>query len=223
MRSISRMDCWAKIGAIPPPAALTARTCPGVASPSRSPRPTEARRPRVFGRSQGSASRSAAALCASAGPSRKVLLPYRLVSPRNPTRSRSSPGLPADDPGSTGRGRTRPRRSQPGTGGASPSLAWRQACSPSAALPIDAPLTLTTESRPATNIRQSGSDLHYLAVYDVDPGFPPCPLVNLPVLTSASTICRSLQYIARYPRLRPSHTTSDPLVGSLVRSLLNLS
>ena len=56
-RSISRIDCWAKIGARPESAARSARTCPGVASPRRSPRPTEpckAERPRAQRHDQAS-------------------------------------------------------------------------------------------------------------------------------------------------------------------------
>jgi hypothetical protein len=41
VRVISRMDCWAKTGAMEPPTAWSARTCPGVARPRRSPKPAD--------------------------------------------------------------------------------------------------------------------------------------------------------------------------------------
>ena len=60
-RPISRIDCWANTGLIAAPTALSARTWPGVASPSRSPKPAEVCRPKRDGVSQGSADRSARA------------------------------------------------------------------------------------------------------------------------------------------------------------------
>jgi len=48
------MDCWAKTGLIAAPTAFSARTCPGVANPSRSPKPAEVCNPKGAGVSQGS-------------------------------------------------------------------------------------------------------------------------------------------------------------------------
>src|SRR4051794_34874694 len=49
VRVISRMDCCAKIGLIPPPARLRDSTCPGVARPVRSPKPKLDDKPSVTG------------------------------------------------------------------------------------------------------------------------------------------------------------------------------
>ena len=73
VRAISRMDCWAKIGAMSPPTVRTACTWPGVASPSRSPIPAEVRRPSGCGCSQARCARRAAALRGLVGPSSSVL------------------------------------------------------------------------------------------------------------------------------------------------------
>jgi len=60
VRVISRIDCCAKIMAMPL-TARAARTCPGVASPSRSPQPADVARPSGRGCSHGSAARNAVA------------------------------------------------------------------------------------------------------------------------------------------------------------------
>ena len=74
-----------------PPTWRTARTCPGVASPSRSPQPADLMRPRGWGRSQGSRFRSAAALSAEGGQSDK--------SPRRcPSNPDASPWIPSTFP-----------------------------------------------------------------------------------------------------------------------------
>src|SRR5215207_819064 len=82
------MTCWAVIGARFPPAARTARTCPGVASPSRSPSPADVPTPSVRGSSQGKDSLSAAALRALVGQSSSVPLPRALASPSKLARDR---------------------------------------------------------------------------------------------------------------------------------------
>ena len=81
------MDCWAKTGRIGAPTARSARTCPGVASPSRSPKPTEVCRPAREGVSQGRAARSAAAFSAVVGATSRV--PSAVVS-RVPENARSA-------------------------------------------------------------------------------------------------------------------------------------
>jgi len=81
MRSFSRTDCWAKIGAIAVP--WTERTWPGVAAPRRSPKPKEVFTPRGTGVSQGSRPRSALAFSAVRGQSS---IPFA-GSPRKPAAS----------------------------------------------------------------------------------------------------------------------------------------
>src|SRR5258708_4544704 len=49
VRVISRIDCWAKIGAMPAPAWRMATTSPAVARPRRSPKPKVGARPRGRG------------------------------------------------------------------------------------------------------------------------------------------------------------------------------
>ena len=67
------MDCCAKTGLIGAPTAFSARTWPGVASPSRSPKPAEVCSPLRDGVSHGRADRSATALSAVVSATRRAV------------------------------------------------------------------------------------------------------------------------------------------------------
>jgi len=102
VRSISRMDCCAKMGATSPPATRIARAWPGVASPSRSPSPALAASPRGRGRSHGRTPRRAAALRAEAGPSSNTFPRYAPVRPSKPERRAGSLGASTTSRGPPG-------------------------------------------------------------------------------------------------------------------------
>ena len=81
MRSFSRTDCCAKIGAMPVPS--TERMWPGVAAPNRSPKPKEVSTPSGTGFSQARRPRSTAAFAAVSGQSS---IPFA-ISPLKPVVS----------------------------------------------------------------------------------------------------------------------------------------